>query len=120
VARGDFNGDGAEDAAMLLVSLHRHEVGLFVFLTRKNHSYKAYRLDVIKDINYLQVMGVAKVSSGAYKTACGKGYWVCKPSETPMLSLKQEAIDFFKVESANSYFYWDRKKSTFRRMWMSD
>lgn len=120
LVRGDFNGDGVEDVAMLLVSLQRHEVGLFVFLARKNHSYKTYRLDVIKDANYLQVMGVAKVSPGPYKTACGKGYWDCKPSEVPILSLQQEAINFFKMESANSYFYWDEKKSSFRRMWMSD
>ena len=120
VARGDFNGDGVEDVAMMLVSFQRHEVGLFVFLARKNRSYEAIRLNVIENTNYLQVMGVAKVSPGSYKTACGKGYWDCTPSETPVLSLKQDAIDFFKMESANSYFYWDVKKSSFQQMWMSD
>lgn len=120
LVKGDFNGDGVEDVAMLLVSLQRHEVGLFVFLAKKNRAYKAYRLDVIKDTNNLRVMGIAKVSPGSYKSACGKGYWDCKQGEPPVLSVKQEAIDFFKMESANSYFCWDGKKSSFQRVRMSD
>ena len=35
VIKGDFNGDGVEDEARLLLSTQRHDVGLFVFCLKK-------------------------------------------------------------------------------------
>lgn len=120
VVEGDFNGDGITDQSMLLISERGYGLGLFAFLSQKGHTFKVYKLDEIKDTSILQVMGIAKVSPGRYKTACGKGYWDCKKSEPSELSIKYDAIDFFKVESANSYFYWDKKRKFFKRIWISD
>jgi len=33
--KGDFNGDGVQDKALLLVNLHSHKMALFVCLTAK-------------------------------------------------------------------------------------
>ena len=65
-------------------------------------------------------MGIKTAEPGKYKTACGKGYWVCKKGETAKLNLKMAAIDLFQYESANSYFVWDTKTKMFKRIWMSD
>ena len=120
VLRGDFNGDGVVDQAMLLVPLKGRSLGLFVFLSQKNHTFKTYALDRIKDVALIKAMGIAKVSPGQYKTACGKGYWECAKDEAPEISIQHDAIDYFKTESANSYFYWDEQTKTFKRIWISD
>jgi hypothetical protein len=120
VVRGDFNGDGIVDKAMLLVSLRGNGFGLFVFLSQKNHTFRACQLDVIKDPSFLRVMGIDKVSSGKYKTVCGKGYWDCKKGEVPEILVEHDAISYFKTESASSYFYWGKRAKIFRRIWISD
>lgn len=118
--RGDFNGDGATDQAMLLMSLRGRGLGLFVFLSRKDRTLKVYTLDIIKDAALLRAMGIARVLPGQYRTACGKGYWACKKGEVPDVSIKHDAIDYFKTESASSYFYWDEHARGFKRVWISD
>lgn len=50
----------------------------------------------------------------------GKGYWGCKEDEVPEIKIESDAIEFFKYESASSFFYWDDEKSEFKRIWISD
>lgn len=120
IVRGDFNGDGIIDEAKLLVRKDGTGFGLFAFLYQKDHSFKIYQLDEMKDANLIRAMGIKKVSPNSYKTACGKGYWDCQKDEVPEITIKNEAIDYFKTESANSFFYWDVKTNTFKRIWISD
>lgn len=120
IIRGDFNGDGNIDQAMLLVSLRGRGIGIFVFLSQKNHTFRSYSINVMKDIAFLRAMGIAKVLPGQYKTACGKGYWECAKNEVPEISIKHDAIEYFKTESASSYFYWDEQRRIFKRIWISD
>jgi len=65
-------------------------------------------------------MGVDIVKPGHYKTACGKGYFECEKGEPEVLKLKQPAIDYFRFESANSFFFWDCNTNSFKRIWISD
>jgi hypothetical protein len=120
IARGDFNGDGVIDQAMLLVSRRGQGLGLFVFLSQKDNTFKPYSIDVIKDVSFVRAMGIARILPGRYKTACGKGYWDCKKGEAPEISIEHDAIDYFKTESANSYFYWNKQAQAFKRVWISD
>lgn len=120
VARGDFNGDGIADVARVLVNQEVNKAGLFAFVSQKNGQCNIYHLDISNDTKMLQNMGVEKVPPGTYKTACGKGYWNCKQDESPEISLRTDAINYFMPEGANSYFYWDKKSDTFRRVWISD
>jgi hypothetical protein len=120
VVRADFNGDGLEDSAILLVSRRYREIGLFVFLSNKNGAYKTYQLDAVKDEKFLQIIGVTTVLPGVYRTACGKGYWACKKDESSDVLIKHSAISYFKIESAASYFYWDERSGNFKRVWISD
>ena len=61
------------------------------------------------DIAFLDVMGIAKVKPGEYKTACGKGYWECRKDEPKILSTKRDAVEFFKVESASSVYVYNAR-----------
>ncbi|UGQ47855.1 hypothetical protein [Massilia endophytica] len=119
IANGDFNGDGFPDEAVLLLSLDGTKLGLFVFLSQRQKPFKIHQLANV-DGSLLEVMGIAKVPAGTYHTACGKGYWECRKNEASTVPVDTDAIDYFKFESASSYFYWDRRKKTFRRVWISD
>lgn len=116
----DFNGDGIIDEARLLVRKDGSGFALFAMVSQKDSSLKTYLLDEIRNLNLIQAMGIKKVLPGTYKTACGKGYWDCQKNEAPEIHLKNEAIDYFKIESANSFFYWDIKADAFKRVWTSD
>jgi hypothetical protein len=120
IVHADFNDDGIADEAMILVSVKGERFGLFAYLSQTNSAFKLYRVYVNKHVKELPAMGIEKVLSGKYMTACGKGYWSCKKGETPQIVIEGEAIHYFKTESASSYFYWDKKAKRFKRIWISD
>jgi hypothetical protein len=105
VAKGDFNGDGVEDRALLLVNHHANKMGLFICLTTAT-GCDWHRLGVM-DIAFLDVMGIAKVKPGEYETACGKGYRECGKDEPQKLKTKLDAVEFFKDESASSVYVYN-------------
>jgi hypothetical protein len=115
LAKADFDGDGKEDEACLMINDKENKLGLFVFLSRHGKT-SPLLLDAMSDKKWVEVMGVAVAKPGAYKTACGKGYWACEKDEPPVLKLERPAIDFFKAESANSFFVWDGMKKEFNKI----
>ena len=119
MAKADFDGDGKEDVARLLINDKENKMGLFVTLSSEKKA-QPLLLEAIDDKNTIEVMGVEVAKPGTYKTACGKGYWTCKKGEPAQLRLRRPAIDFFRFESANSYFIWRTDKKKFDRIWMSD
>lgn len=74
VVHADLNGDGIADEARLLVSTGDERFGLFVFLSQKNAAFKAHPIYLDKNAEFLPAIGIEKVGSGVYVTACGKGY----------------------------------------------
>lgn len=120
IVSADFNGDGMVDEALLLVSLRKNRFGLFVFVSQMNACPKVHRVHVSNDVTLLPAMGITRVPPGQYRTACGKGYWKCKKGEEPEILIDRDAIEFFKTESASSYFYWNERSEAFRRIWISD
>ncbi len=123
-AVADFNGDGIVDEAYLLKSTKFSGEGLFVRLSDKRIGFKWVELDIIdwgKEYPKVDLsMGIDIAKHGKYKTACGKGYFECNEGEPEVLNLKQPAINYFRFESANSFFVWDNKTRRFNRIWMSD
>jgi len=115
VVMGDFDGDGREDQARLLVSADGAKYALFVFLG----SGASLRLDY-QDANSLKTMGIDRVSPGTHKTACGKGYGDCKTGEPESLQLRNPGILYFQSESAASVYFWSVPDRAFRRVWLSD
>lgn len=117
--KADFNGDGIEDEAKLLVTQKGQGAALFAFVSQ-GKSFQTYLLDELDAVGWLEVMGIDVVEKGKYETACGKGYADCEPSEPEQIILKNPGINYFKEGSANSFFYWDGKKKAFSRIWISD
>ncbi len=118
-AKADFDGDGKEDEARLLVNDKENKMGLFVTLSSQKRG-DPLLLDAIDLKQRIQAMGIEVAKPGTYKTACGKGYWTCEKGEPAVLRLKSPAINFFRYESGNSYFIWHNKTKKFKRIWMSD
>lgn len=115
----DFNGDMIKDKSMLLVRKNGTGVALFAFVSQKDGSMKEYLLEKLSGQD-IQTMGVSVAKPGKYKTACGKGYFDCQEGEPEEIILRYPAIDYFKEEGANSFFYWDENRARFKRTWMSD
>jgi len=65
-------------------------------------------------------MGIAKVKSGEYETACGKVYWDCEKEEPEKLKTKRDAVEFFKDESASSVYVYNPVKHKFTSVATSD
>lgn len=120
VASGDFNGDGVEDKAMLLVAKKGGRVGLFVFLSKGEGRYAVHGVDVRDDIRALRYLGIEDVKPGTYRTACGKGYWNCASGEVEHVTVEFRAIRYFKHESAESIVFWNKKTRGLERVWISD
>ncbi len=118
-AEADFDGDGKDDEARLLINDKENKMGLFVTLSSRKREGPLL-LETIDGKRTIKVMGIEVAKPGTYKTACGKGYWACKKDESSELRLTTPAIDFFTFESASSYFIWDTKTKKFKRIWMSD
>jgi hypothetical protein len=123
-AVADFNGDSIDDEACLVKSTRYSGEGLLVHISDKKKGFRWLVLattDWGKEYPKVNLsMGVDIVKPGHYKTACGKGYFKCEKGEPEVLKLKRPAIDYFKFESANSFFFWDDKTRSFKRIWISD
>jgi hypothetical protein len=118
IVTGDFNGDGVQDKALLLVNLHTQKLGFFICLTTAT-GCDWHRLEVM-DIAFIDGMRFAKVKPGHYETACGKGYWDCGKDEPKRLSTRRDAVEFFKDESASSVYVYNIGKHRFISVAKSD
>lgn len=118
VVTGDFNGDGVQDEAFLLVNQHTQKLALFVCLTTAT-GCDWHRLEVM-DVAFLDVKGIAKVVPGQYETACGKGYWEGGKDEPEKLSTNRDAVEFFKDESASWVYVYNPAKDKFTSVATSD
>jgi hypothetical protein len=118
--KADFNGDGINDNAWILINETENKYGLFIFLSKKAGGYERANLaDYRKETEKLY-MGISLMKPGKYKTACGKGYRDCGPDAPKVIVLRNPGIDFFAFESGNSVFYWNPDKKEFMRIWLSD
>lgn len=120
VALGDFDGNGVEDEARLLISERSNRSGLFIFLRQVNGSYRIHRLDRGADRSLIPAMGIRKLPAGSYPTAFGKGYFDCGAKQSKEIALPHSAIEYFKFESYSIYYYWHPRKKKFSRAWISD
>lgn len=113
----DFDGDKKLDHARFLISTDGKKFGIFVWWGSENYKMP-FPIHFEKD-GFIG-MGIMKAHKDKYRTACGKGYYVCEKDEPADLKLENEGIDYFKESSANSFFHYDKKKKMFLRTWISD
>ena len=119
----DFNGDGNIDHAFLLKRTTYNGEGLVIWLSTTSE----YSWQVIDEIsrgeenqNIGPLWGIDLAKPGKYKTACGKGYWVCENGEPEVLELKLPGIWHYKFENTASMWFWDTSTNKFQRIWISD
>jgi len=117
-ARADFNGDGVEETARLLINDKENKVGLFVTL-ESDKKRPSLLLESINDKKVMQNMAIRVAPADRYKTACGKGYRPCKTDEPLEIQINYPAIDLFQYKSGSSFFIWNGKDN-FTRVRMSD
>ena len=123
--RMDFNGDGIVDTAYILESVKGKNFGIFVKLSNYTDQYICL-FDAAKDLSddkvgeddsvrmqrlYRLYHGIEIAKPGTYKTACGKGYWDCRPDEPEEIQFKYHGIQFFMDEAGfRVLYYWDAEK----------
>jgi hypothetical protein len=119
LVKADFDGDGKEDIARLVINDKENKMGLLVTLSASDNP-EPLLLETINDKRWIEVIGITIAKPGTYGTACGKGYYDCGKGEPEHIRLDRPGIDFFKYESANMYFLWNIGKKKFDRIYMSD
>ncbi len=91
----DFNSDGKENEAKILVGNDNSGIGLFVFLSIYGNPI-VLLLDTVEGKDALSYMGIYPVKPGKYITAFGKGYDGNWPEDEPeRIILENTGIDFF-------------------------
>lgn len=119
----DFNGDGHEDLAILLRS-SRNEA-LWVRLGGGAGDAVWQKLAELPDgaIDNPSDMGVQQVDPGVVPYGCFDGAGDCnfgRNAQRPKLVLTSPAIDFFRMGSSASVFFWSNSRGKFLRVWTSD
>jgi hypothetical protein len=117
VVKGDFDGDGKQDIAELLVNPSLKQFGVFVKLAGAQ-----WQSLITFGLGAIGRYAIDFVKPGKYKTACGKGYgdYACVHGEPDVLVLKHPAVDFIYTHSGDIIYYWDQKSKSFLEVQMSD
>ncbi len=118
----DFNGDHKEDEAWILIKKDNTQWGVFVFLDANGSERKIIELYRSEPgDNVPQGFGIVRTDPGHYLSACTQGYGTgCQLGERRFVVLKNPAVDFFRFESANSFFFWNEEIDGFENIWISD
>ena len=125
-AKADLNGDGVEDLAFVLKSTRFNGEGLWVYLSNGS-AFNWVKLNETRwsgdGSGAILAMGISVEKPGVIAYACFDGAKVCAfgdRAERPKLKLIDPAINYFKMESAASIFFWSRTHKKFMRIWISD
>jgi hypothetical protein len=110
VVKGDFDGDGRDDLAELLVNDSGREFALFVRLSSQHDAWQSIHGGRAP----LGDFGIRRVRPGKRDTLCGDDPSVCAPDTAKSLDLANSAIEFFTYGEASSIFYWDKTAKRFR------
>lgn len=121
VAFGDYNGDGIQDEARILISTtKRGTVGFFVFLKTQTKKVDTVRIATIPKASPQNHFIGTQASGERIDTACGKGYWDCKSSEPKAITLRRDGVIFGMFEAWDSLAYWDSSQNRFKVVQLSD
>jgi hypothetical protein len=91
----------------------------FALFVKLAASSTAIKLEEFPDIKMLPVMGIKRVVPDTYPTACARGI-DCAEDEPRYIRVKHDGIDFFAVESASTYYYWNDTRHGFARAGITD
>jgi hypothetical protein len=116
--RLDMNGDGVKDEALLVVDHVQRRSALKVCLAAKAPGSPAdcHILAEDDDEGGYEVMGLEVRAPGCHRyTAINEG-----PDINGKICSKFEGLEYFRVGSSASVFFYDNKTGLFTRYWESD
>jgi hypothetical protein len=116
VVRGDFDGDGQEDLALLLVHDAGKRVAVFARLSGQPNAWQ-----MIHEAGAsVRGLGIKIARPRNVETLCSADPSACAPETPKTLQLVHPAIEFFVWGEASSIFYWDAAAKEFRNIPLSD
>jgi hypothetical protein len=113
----DFNGDGKQDSAELLINRRAQSFALFAFLAGQPEPVQI----VTSRLEFLERMGVAISPPGRYETACARGLDRTDPKcerGEKSIQTKHPSISYFIFASGADNLYWDGAK--FIQVWATN
>lgn len=113
---GDFNGDGLVDGATIVITKDNKNQELLTFIYDSKGSENWQVLDTLPFLGYVS-MGLAKVPPRKTKVLCVTDQ-ECAIGYKKEITIKNDSINYFRPESANSIFIF--KNGKFNRVWQSD
>lgn len=116
---GDFNGDGLQDNAWIMIGVKDSNAWrLSVHLTQESGDDKIFILDESFQGIPAQAYGLTKLSPGHYLSVCNKGHGDTSRCMEDEIDIPYDGINFFRYESAGRIFYYKNDKFNF--IWESD
>jgi hypothetical protein len=98
---GDFNGDGQQDRAAIVVRRSSDEAAVLVYLSGRIQGPIVLRTFPSAAIRHT---GIASVKPGSYRPACARGGGAdCDPATR--VTLPHDGVSIFTFESSATY-YW--------------
>ena len=114
-AEGDFNGDGRQDYAMVLLADHIGSgplpaIGFFAWLSQSDGGSASHLVRIFNNplpVDFEQA-GLATIPPGRYVTACGAGHGDgCAPGEPAEVVLATAGIQCCLMESVSGLLWWN-------------
>lgn len=120
----DLDDDGGDDTALLLKSTTNNAEALWVRMSGKERPawIRVNEISWGSDFaNVGLVMRIDAAEPGIY--ACPEAEAVCQQGRdgaTRSLVLSSTGIEYFRLGSASSLYFWNEKQEKFQRVWLSD
>lgn len=116
----DFNGDGKDDVAQILLSNKGMGYRVIAEVTTGN-TITQYTLDDSQDTRpQTQSIDLAEPSNEVWESACQKGYWDCEDGEIRQFKITKPSIMHCYIEKACVLYMWSDRNNNFTKIRFSD
>jgi hypothetical protein len=115
--QADFNGDGKQDSAELLIKRGSQTFALFAFLSGAPEPIQI----VTSKLEFLERMGIEIAPPGRYVTACSRGLDSADPKcerGAKTIDTKRPSISYFMFAGLADNLYWNGSK--FDQVWKEE
>lgn len=114
----DFNGDGKQDIAQILLKKNSNTGYIFKVDLSNGRSYILEQNEKITPQSI--AIELLEPSSEVWESACTKGYWDCTENEIRQFKILKPSIQFCYIESSCTVFMWSDRNGDFIKIPVSD
>lgn len=116
----DFNGDGKNDSAEILIGNKGHGY-LVLAQISEGSEVKSFNLDEgVDGVAQTQSIHLAEPSNEVWESACQKGYWDCAENEIRQFKITKPSIMHCYIEKACTIYMWSDRNKNFTKIPLSD